>query len=242
MEILEEILMNTSLWEVMAFIFVIYLLFNPKLLRRITRLKIGELEVELKSLREEVIKDKAKIDELESDIEHDKRLFDDIMESFDPKAPISDLALVRQRIKSQANNLNEIESIRHFLKINSSPEEMFIAAVSMREKRPVVLLPDLISLLAEIAKDKKLGGFRLNTVWTLVSAVHLILIASIRDEVAPYPSKELLDFAQEVLNKLQQHNKVQKDRTDNPMKGIQGPIKYSLDWINKGNAKYKNNA
>ena len=48
MHYLELILKNTSLWEVIALIVVLYLLFNPSFLRSVSRLKIGDLEIELK--------------------------------------------------------------------------------------------------------------------------------------------------------------------------------------------------
>jgi len=241
-EIIKEIFHNTSLWEVMAFMIAIYLMFKPSLLKRISRLKIGDLELELESIKKEVKEGKEKITELESELEHDRRFLENIMDGFDPSAPVSELASVRQRIKSQANNLSDTESLKNYLKIDASPSEMYVAAVSIREKKPVALLPDIISLLEKIANDKKLGGFRLNTVWTLVSGVHGILIASIRDGITPSLDKKLLDNIENVLKKLEKHPKVQNDRPDNPMKGIRGPIKYSLDWIAKGKEKYKNNA
>ena len=44
---------------------------------------------------------------------------------------------------SQAKNLTDIESFKNYLKIDASPSEMYVAAVSIREKKPVVLLPDI---------------------------------------------------------------------------------------------------
>ncbi len=233
-DVLLKILENTSLWEVMAFLALLYLLFRPDIWKRITRLKVGEFEVELKALKDEVKKGSEKIVELESELEVERRRFDELLDSFDANAPLEELAKVRQAIKSQANNTSEIEVFRKYLKIGASSEELFTAAVSIREKRPVVLLPDLINLLDELAHHKKLGGFRLNIIWTLTSAVHRILITAIRDGVPPFPSAELMDKAEAALAVLDTHPRVVNDRPDDPMRGIKGPIKHSLKWIEKG--------
>jgi hypothetical protein len=91
----------------------------------------------------------------------------------------------------------------------------------------------LIALLDELSQQKDLGGYRLNTIWTLISAVHKILISAVRDGVKPTPSNEQLIKCKNVLERLDNHPKVVADRPDNPMKGIKGPIKYSLDWVKK---------
>ncbi len=239
MEIIRNIFSNTSLWEVIALAIVIYLMFKPSILRRITRVKVGELELELESIKKEVKAGKDKIAELESEIEHDKRFFDSIIESFDPHGPVSDLSAVRQQIKSQAHQITDLNNLRTYLNMEASPSELYVAAVSIREKRPVSLLHDIIELLDQISKHKNLGNFRLNTVWTLVSCVHRILIASIRDDIPPQPSNAMLNKIVDVLQRLELHTRVQNDRPDDPMKGIRGPIKWSLDWVAK--AREKNN-
>lgn len=239
MSIIEEIAKNTSLWEIVAFIVILYLLFSPKLLNRITKFKIGDFELELKALKEDITKSNDRIIEIESDLESERRFFVDILESFDSNSPVSDLSSIRQSIKSHARNISEVDSLKQYLKMDVSPKELFVAAVSIREKRPITLLPDILNFLEVIADNKRLGGYRPNTIWTLTSGVHLILISAIRDGVAPFPSEELLDYAYLVLKKLNENPKVIKDRPNNPMKGIKGPIKYSIDWIRKGKEKYK---
>ena len=234
MEILVKVLGNTSLWEVMLLAALIYLLSIPEFRKRIKVIKFGNFELELESLKEELKKDREKIAELEEEVENDRRLFDDILNSFDPNAPVSELAAARQTIKSEAKNLSEIDSLRKYLSLKSSPEELFVAAVTIREKRPVPLLSDLISFLEEVANESDLGGFRLNTIWTLTSALHLTLISCIRDGVGEVPDKLILEKGHKMLKVLTQNPQVQQDRPDNPTKGIRGPAKHALNWIEKG--------
>lgn len=233
MEILSEILKNTSLWEVIMLLVVIYLLFRPDLINRITKFKVGDFEVELSELKKEIAKGNEKITELETELEHEKRQFEELLDSFDANVPLSELKSIRQSIKAQARNLDEEESLKKYLKKTATHEELYAAAVGIREKRPVSLFPDLIGLLDDLSTQKDLGGYRLNTIWTLTSAVHKILISIVRDGVKPTPSKEQLSKCENMLKRLDNNPRVLADRPDKPMKGIKGPIKYSLDWLKK---------
>jgi len=234
MDIIEAILRQSSLWEITLLAVLIYLFIQPDFRKRITKIKLGNFELELQELKDQVQKGQEKIQELEEEVENERRFFEDFLEDFDPNTPISELAKVRQSIRSQAKNLSELESLKSRLNLQSSAEELYFTAVALREKRPVSLLPDLISFLQELSADKNLGGYRLNTIWTLTSALHLTLIACIRDKVGPMPDKEILEQAQRTLNALEQNPRVQQDRPDNPSKGIRGPLKHALTWVGKG--------
>lgn len=234
MDIIEAILRQSSLWEITLLAVLIYLFIQPDFRKRITKIKLGNFELELQELKDQVQKGQEKIQELEEEVENERRFFEDFLEDFDPNTPISELAKVRQSIRSQAKNLTELESLKSRLNLQSSAEELYFTAVALREKRPVSLLPDLISFLQELSADKNLGGYRLNTIWTLTSALHLTLIACIRDKVGPMPDKEILEQAQRTLNALEQNPRVQQDRPDNPSKGIRGPLKHALAWVGKG--------
>jgi hypothetical protein len=222
-----------SLWEIIACIIVLYLLFNPSLLNSITKLKIGDLEIELKSLKEQVAQKEEQINELEDGLENERRLFEDFIDNFDPNAPLKDLVETRKAIRANARNLKEIESLRSFLTLDVSHEDLYITAVSIRERRPVILIPDIVSFLSKLALDENLNGYRLNTIWTLTSALHLSLLSAIRDGIAIVPNKTLSE-AEHMLNILENNKRVQADRPDNPMKGIRGPIKHCRTWIKKG--------
>lgn len=241
MEYLELILKNTSLWEVMAFIVVLYFLFNPALLKSITKLKVGDLEIELNALKEQVAHSEVQITELEAELENERRLFEDLLENFDPNAPLKELVETRKAIKTNAKNLEEIESLKQYLVSGVTPEDLYVAAVAIRERRPTVLIPDLIIFLSEIAADKNLGDYRLNTIWTLISALHLTLLSAIRDKVPPMPESEILLKADNMLSILEKNPRVQGDRPDKPMKGVRGPIKHCRTWIKKGFAVHESN-
>ena len=167
------ILESSSLWEFIASFILVYIFVNPEIRKSITKLKFGSFELELKSLREEIEKGNDKIAELESDIESDRRFFEDVLDGFDPNAPVNELSDARRSIQAEARNLTEIESLRQYLNINSTPEQLYVTAVALRERRPVSLLHDLVDLLDILSEDPGLGGFRLNTVWTLTSALHI---------------------------------------------------------------------
>lgn len=239
MEIVAEFLKNISLWEITLLIIVVYIFFRPDLIDRITKLKIGNVEVALSELKKEVAKGNEKISELESEIEYEKRQFEELLEGFSADAPLNKLSALRQSIKAQARNVSEDEIFQKNLNTSASPEELYATAVAIREKRPINLLPDLISLMDELSKDDNLGGYRLNTIWMLTSGIHKILISAVRDGVKPFPTKKLLDKCELVLKRLDKNPKVEFDRPDNPMRGIKGPIKYSLDWIEKARKELK---
>lgn len=234
MEYLKPILDNSSLWEVTVLVVVLYFLFQPSLLKTITRLKIGDLEIELNALKEQVTKGEEHISELEAELENERRLFEDLIDNFDPNAPVQELAIIRKAIKTNAKNLEEIESLKKYLTLESKPEDLYVAAVAIRERRPTALIPDIVDFLDKLAVEKNLGGYRLNTVWTLTSALHLTLLSAIRDNVPPQPDADTLLKAERMLDVLERNPRVQEDRPDNPVKGIRGPIKHCRSWIKKG--------
>ena len=92
MDYLALILKNTSLWELLALVIVMYFLCQPSLMKAITRIKVGELEIELEQLKAKVEQSEAHIGELESELQNERRLFVDFIEKFNRK-PVSGLAL-----------------------------------------------------------------------------------------------------------------------------------------------------
>jgi hypothetical protein len=233
MDYLALILKNTSLWELLALVIVMYFLCQPSLMKAITRIKVGELEIELEQLKAKVEQSEAHIGELESELQNERRLFEDFIEKFNPNASISELTPVRNTARALARNMDDIDSLADFLKLGVAPDELYLAAVALRERRPVKLIPALVALLADLSADSNLGGYRLNIIWTLTSALHLSLLSSVRDGVRPMPDKETLSLAERMLFQLERHTKVQQDRPDEPFKGIRGPIKHCQAWIKK---------
>lgn len=237
MEIFTKIIENVSLWEVVLLLVILYFMFKPDMINRISKFKVGEFEIELRELKEQVQQGHERITELESEIENNKKQFQSIINNFDANASLESLNEIKHKIKAQSKNLNDDLFLQEHLKTTATPEELYAAAVGIREKRPVKLLPDLISLLDELSRDENLGGYRLNTIWTLTSAVHKMLISCVRDDVNPFPSKELLVKAEIVLQQLDKNPKVILDNPNDPMRGIKGPIKHSLNWIAKAKEK-----
>ncbi|MBU0913244.1 MAG: hypothetical protein KKF22_11955 [Gammaproteobacteria bacterium] len=233
MDYLALILKNTSLWELLALVVVLYFLCQPSLMKTITRIKVGELEIELQQLKVKVERSEAHIDELESELQNERRLFADFIDHFNPNASTPELAPIRSTARALARNMDDIDSLKDFLKLGTAPDELYLTAVALRERRPVKLIPDLVALLADLSADSDLGGYRLNVIWTLTSALHLSLLSAVRDGVRPMPDKDTLSLAERMLFQLERHIKVQQDRPDEPLKGIRGPIKHCQAWIKK---------
>jgi hypothetical protein len=159
MEILKTIIENVSLWEVVLLLVVIYLMLRPDLINRISKFKVFDFEIELSELKKEIQEGNEKIIELESELENEKRQFEELMDNFDANAPLSQLVTVRQRIQAQARNISEDDIFKKHLKKSAKPEELYAVAVGIREKRPVSLLPEVVSFLDDLAGDPTLGGF-----------------------------------------------------------------------------------
>ncbi|GAA0359770.1 hypothetical protein GCM10009092_24970 [Bowmanella denitrificans] len=225
---------NVSLWEIAALLIVLSVLFRPDLLKRVNRLKFGDFEVELEQLRQEVSEQKQEIRGLETALEQERQVFAEILQGFDPNAPVSALAETRERLKAYAKGLENLEQITDGLLLSSGPEQLYAAAVMFKERRPTQFVPQLLDCLASLAADKNLCGVRLNTVWTLTSALHFTLIASVRDGIRPAVNTADLKRVLLVLEQLEQHPRIQDDRPDNPDRGIRGPIKHARNWAQKG--------
>jgi hypothetical protein len=120
------------------------------------------------------------------------------------------------------------------LKGEESLDELYGATVLVGERLPLELFPALLDCLCRLAKDPQLGGARLNTVWMLTSAVHKMLIASVRYGAIPSVSREDLTRAASVRDGLGRNKSVLNDRPDKPEEGIRGPLKHARTWVAKG--------
>lgn len=218
---------NVSAWPVLAAIVLIWLMLNPAILERITSLKVGNVEVQLKEMQEH-------IEELENELSRQEQKFLDDIDNIDANASVSDLGEVRAALKASARGLDGLDSLKQLLGEEATAEEIYAAAVALRERPTAYLFGDAINCLERLANDKNLKGLRLNFVWTLTSAIHRILLDDIKHSAYPTLQKAELLNADRVLSLLEQNARVQKDRPDNPRKGILGPIKFSKDWISKG--------
>lgn len=123
-----------SLWEIIALLIIVYLMFRPDLLSRITKFKVGNFELELSEIKKQIEEGKEKISELEDKIKNERRQFDELLNQFDANAPLNELLSVRQAIRSQSKNISDIELFRQLLTLNSTSEELYATAVGIREK------------------------------------------------------------------------------------------------------------
>lgn len=216
-----------NLWQLIAVGIVAWVWRHPEILQRVESLKVGEIEVKLQELESE-------IETLESEIEQERQVFRDIIQGFDPSAPSEELDRTRELLKAHARTLSDIDTIAPYLREDASPEELYAAAVAFRERRPTQLVGTLLDCMERLSNRSDLGDVRLQTVWTLVSALHRTLISAIRDRAEPIIPKDELMRADEILQRLETNPRIQADRPDNPQKGVRGPIKHARSWIKKG--------
>ena len=225
---------NIALWEIMLFVVLIWLARQPDLLKRISHFKFGGLEIEMQALKNEVESSQSQLEELETELQHERRLFGELLDGFDANAPLAELDETRSMLRAHARASGNIDELRDSLNKTCSAEEMYATAVIFRELRPVILIPELSDCLDRLAGQDDLGGIRLNTVWTLTSALHRTLIAAIRDNVAPGVSVAILKRTEQMLTRLELNPRVQADSPERPERGIRGPIKHAREWIKRG--------
>lgn len=225
---------NVAVWELMVLAVLVWLVFKPEFLNRVTRIKLGDLELDVKNLKSEIEENRNELRILEDDIEYERRTVDELLQGFDVNAPVTELGRTRELLRAEARNLSDFDEVKQFLSESASPEQLFAAAVNLRERRPTSMLSDLLDCLDRLAAQPELGGIRLNTVWTLTSALHRILIAGIRDGVQPSFDPAELRRAESVLDRLDKNPRVQADRSDAPDKGVRGPIRFAQNWARRG--------
>ena len=228
---------NLSLWPVLILGAVWWLVKHPAVFEKlpdyISRLKIGSVEVELREVKEKLAETQQQVSELENEIELEKSRYDELLGSFDPNAPLGDLAKAREALKAMAPSMDDLSPVRQGLSPEASPEQVYAAAEILRTRRDSSLFDDLVSCLDRLADNPDLHGIRLYTVWTLTSALHRTLIADIKHST-PRLTAGQLKRAQAMLEGLTRNPRVLADRPDEPLKGVRGPAKWANDWIKKG--------
>ena len=218
-----------NLWILLALAGALWLVTRPGLLERITRVKMFELEIELKEVKAELENTKLAVKEMSALTEEYQSALDNLEMSGDVAA----LRASQGAIKALATQLDsqDLAPVRTGLLKGASADALHGAAVIARTRRDPKLFDDVIQSLAEIAASPDLGGRRLNTVWQLASAVHLTLVSVFKHGQVSAITQDQLKRARAVLEKLQQHERVLADRPDNPGKGIRGPVTNALKWI-----------
>lgn len=234
------ILENVSIWPLLALVVLVWISRQEDLMRRLTKVSFGGVEFQLQELKEALEESKLEIKALENDLERERTIFNEILEGFDPNAPVSQLGATRDMLVANARSLDDLGVLKDMLSERATPQELFAAATTLRERRPTSFFGDLVTCLDRLADDRNLRGVRLHTVWTLTSALHRILIAAIRDGVTPPIASGELKRAAEMLDKLEVNPRVLADRPDNPEKGVRGPARLARNWIERGLAKQGN--
>lgn len=229
------VLENVSIWQILAVAAFIWLVRNRAVLRDlpkyISRFKIGDVEVELRELKEQVQIAQDNVEALENEILLERQRYDDILASFDPHAPVADLAQARQSLKAVSGSIEDMAPVMQGLAPGAEAEQIYAAAEILRTKRDPSYFSKLVETLDRLARDPDLTGVRLHTVWTLTSALHKTLIADIKHSGAPQLTKDQLTQAQQMLQRLVKNPRVLTDRPDAPLQGVRGPAKWANDWI-----------
>ncbi|TYC67778.1 hypothetical protein FMN63_17180 [Stappia sp. BW2] len=230
------------IWFIALAAFVVWLVRNPHYLttlsKHVSSAKIGDLEVQFREVKEEIKAARQQVEELQNDVlNQNAARLEQILEGFDTHASIRDLADTREAIKAIAPDLDDLSFVEEALRNYKNPKELYAAAEIARARRSPALFDDIVVCLDEVARAPDLKGIRLYTVWTLTKALHMTLVADIKHSPRPVLTRKQLLAADEMLNRLIANDRVQLDRTDDPTKGVQGPAKWSKDWIAKGLAR-----
>lgn len=220
-------------WPALVAAVLVWLSRQTALLDRLTQLSFGGLELQLAELEKKVEAGQAQISALENELERERKLFEEVLEGFDPHAPVEQLAAVRERLKANARQLRDMSVLGEFLGPQATAEQLYAAAATLRETRATEWFEPLVACLDRLARDGDLGGVRLNTVWTLTSALHWMLIAAVRDGVGARPSDAALRRAREMLDRLEANPRAQADRPDAPDAGVRGPLRHARSWIDR---------
>lgn len=228
-----QLIVENSL-QLAAVVLLISVTFRPEILKHVSKLKFGEFELEMRELQERIGGLDERVEELQEDLELERRQLARLLESYDVDAPVSELKPFMQAAKAYGRTTDNLDELHRLLGPDAAPEELMVAAVSLREKRSPELFDDLVACLDRLARDPELLGIRLNTVYMLTSALHRVLLASVRDGVPPTPTPEQLQAAAKTLSLLEKNPRVQADRPDAPKKGVRGPLSYAQKWIEKG--------
>ena len=235
----ELILGYMPIWAVILIGFIVYLVRNPNVIKSIpdlvSKAKIGDFEIELREVKTELAQTKAQVVDLKEENKSLRSLFT----SFDADASVSDLGAVRQELKDAAGSIDDISIVYSGLAQDADKEEVYASAVILRKRRDIAAFDELVSAIDRIGSHKRLEGLRFLTVWTLASALHKTTISAVRDQPIPKVSEEQLTEASKAIQRLADNPHVQNDRPDDPDKGIRGPCRHALTWIDKGLSQHR---
>lgn len=225
-------------WLLLLIGLLIYVRRNPNSLdiipKYISVAKFGEIELQLREVEQKLAETELHVE----DLEVENLRLNQLYANFDVHAPLEELKETRQEMKTLAESLQDIKPALEALKATSDPAEIYAAAEILRAKKDITAFDTIIDALDRIASHSKLQNLRYHTVWTLASAAHRTIIASIKHSNTPKLSYEQLKRAEIVLNKLIENPHVQLDRPDSPDQGIRGPARHALNWIEKGLKKF----
>jgi len=217
------------LWLLIPIAVTLYVLCRPSVLRYISRVKFGDFELELASLKEELKDTKQKLVESHSEVRA-------LIEKLDAAGTVSELRDASQGLKTRAAHLSDEDLAEALvgLQPGASPAALHAAAVIARKRADPAALATLVACLDRLSSAADLGGIRLNSIWHLASAVHLTLVAIYKNGATPRPDHALLIRAKAVFERLIAHPYILQDRPEDPKKGVRGPAGHALAWIETG--------
>lgn len=208
-----------------------------KLREHISGAKLGQFEIQLREVEQKLQETEAQVKGLTASNTRLRQVLD----TMNINAPAAELKRARQVIKAIAGGLQDLEPVRAGLKPEAPPVAVYVSAEVLRSLRIVEMFDELVGAVGRIASSADLEGLRLKTIWTLASAVHRTLVGAVKHDGAPQLTVQQLRSAEQVMETLIAHPKVQQDRPDDPGKGIRGPSRHALNWIRKGLEAHEGN-
>lgn len=218
-------------WIIFVLSAVLLLVVRPGALDRVAGVEFLNFKLQLREIEKQVASARQDLEVVRTETSQ----YQKIMENVDISVPVGELAEVRRSLTNIGARLTDgdLGEVTKGLRPEATPEEVYAAAVIARARKDPALFDELVACLDRIAHADNLADLRLNTVWTLTSALHLTLVAAMKYSDGAITRSQLLR-AREVLDTLVKQQRVRDDRPDAPLRGINGPAKHAREWIETG--------
>jgi hypothetical protein len=197
----------------------------------VAELKFGDINVKLRDLQQKVTETQTEVEILSNELQAERERYSSILQGMNPHAPVAEMESARQAIKALAPGMTDLGHVLAGLEPGATDEAFYGAAEVIRAKRDVKTFDKVVACLDRLAGSPHLESYRLHAVWTLTSALHKLIMDDAKSGQKALLTSQQLSRAAAMLKRLAENPRVENDRPDDPDRGIRGPIRWSLSWI-----------